>query len=112
MSKSGPEHLVREASKRGVIFAARLEARVLARTARAHLRRGERSEALRAARTAADLRRGLPYYQVLLGDALAANGERGAARRAYRRAVRLRPGYGPAVRRLGRGRSRTTDGQT
>ena len=83
----------------------RTEARQLARTARRSLRAGDGPAALSAARRAAELRGGLPYYQVLLGDALRANGERRAARRAYRRAVRLRPGYAPAVRRLGRQRA-------
>lgn len=82
--------------------AARLEARRLARMARDQIRRGERAQALVTARQAADLRGGLPYYQVLLGDALAANDRRAAARRAYRRALRLRPGYPPATRRLER----------
>lgn len=82
------------------------EARQLARAARAHLRDGDRASALTAARRAAELRGGMPYYQVLLGDALRANGQRAAAQRAYRRAVRLRPRYGPAMRRLGRSASR------
>lgn len=79
------------------------EARTLARRARQLLGRGDAEAALAAARRAAELRGGMPYYQVLLGDALRANGQRAAARRAYRRAVRLRPGYGPAVRRLEHG---------
>ncbi|MCA9609699.1 MAG: hypothetical protein KC619_29070 [Myxococcales bacterium] len=82
------------------------EARALARTTRRLLREGDRPGALQSARRAAALRGGMPYYQVLLGDALRANGQRAAALRAYRRAVRLRPGYGPAVRRLERGRTR------
>ncbi len=82
------------------------EARALARTSRQLLRDGDRAAALATARRAAALRGGMPYYQVLLGDALRANGQRAAARRAYQRAVRLRPGYGPAVRRLQRGRTR------
>lgn len=82
------------------------EARALARTSRQLLRDGDRAAALATARRAAALRGGMPYYQVLLGDALRANGQRAAARRAYQRAVRLRPGYGPAVRRLQRGRGR------
>lgn len=92
--------------------AARLEARELARTAREHLHRGERAPALRAARRAAELRGSLPYYQVVLGDALTANGQRPAARRAYRRALRLRPNYEPALRRLGRARARDRGAQT
>ena len=87
------------------------EARTLARAARASLRAGDAPGALAAARQAATLRGGRPYYQVLLGDALRANGQRAAARRAYRRAIRLRPGYRPALRRLQRrraGRTRAT----
>ncbi len=75
--------------------------RALARTARRLLRSGHARAALRRARAAARLRRGLPYYQVLLGDALAANGRDVAAHRAWRRALRLQPGYAPAERRLG-----------
>ncbi len=84
------------------------EARTLARRARQLLGRGDSEAALAAARRAAELRGGMPYYQVLLGDALRANGQRAAARRAYRRAVRLRPGYGPAVRRLEHGTTSQT----
>ncbi|MFK7989484.1 MAG: hypothetical protein AB8I08_25940 [Sandaracinaceae bacterium] len=80
----------------------RNEARTLARLARRQLRAGEAAEALTNARRAASLRRHLPYYQVLLGDTLRANGQRRAARRAYRRALRMRPDYAPAQRRLGR----------
>lgn len=82
----------------------RTRARTLARQARRALRDGRSRQGLRLAREAADLRGGLPYYQVLLGDALHANGRRAAALRAYRRALRLRPGHGPARRRLERAR--------
>jgi len=85
----------------------RQRARRLARRARAAIRDGERRQALTAAREAADLRGGLPYYQVVLGDALRLNGRRAAALRAYRRAVRLRPGYSPAMRRIERLSSNT-----
>ncbi|MBX3269171.1 MAG: hypothetical protein KF729_02850 [Sandaracinaceae bacterium] len=78
------------------------EAQALAREARQRMARGDREGGLEVARRAADLRGGVPSYQVLLGDALRANGQRSAARRAYRRALRLRPGYAPAVRRLER----------
>lgn len=80
----------------------REQARTLARQARAELREGNSGQALDHAREAAELRGGLPYYQTLLGDALHANGRRAAARRAYRRALRLRPGYAPAQRRIDR----------
>ena len=79
------------------------QARALARAARRHLRAGQHAEALVAARRAAQIRGGRPFYQVVLGDALRANGQRAASRRAYRRALRLRPGYAPATRRLARG---------
>ncbi len=90
------------------------EARRLARAARTRLRAGDAPGALDAAQRAAQLRGGRPFYQVLLGDALRANGRRAAARRAYRRAVRLRPGYRPAVRRLQRraGRNRSDRSST
>jgi len=81
------------------------QARELARRARAQLQSGDAAGALQAARRAAEIRGGRPFYQVLLGDALRANGERAAANRAYRRAVRLRPGYRPAMRRLHRRRA-------
>ena len=61
-------------------------ARALARTARERLREGERGPALVAAREAARLRGGFPAYQVLLGDALAANRRHRAARRAWQAA--------------------------
>ncbi|RZO66468.1 MAG: hypothetical protein EVA89_00310 [Sandaracinaceae bacterium] len=83
----------------------RVEARRLARAARRALRRGHSERALRQARRAARLRGGLPYYQVLLGDALHANGQPAAARRAYRRALRMSPRYAPAVERLGDARN-------
>lgn len=94
-------------SPRDVSRAQRQRARDLARRARAAIRDGERQQALTAAREAADLRGGLPYYQVVLGDALRLNGRRAAALRAYRRAVRLRPGYTPAMRRIERLSSHT-----
>lgn len=81
----------------------RSEASHLAREARRMLQEGQHREALSAARRAASMRSHLPYYQVLLGDALRANGNPRAARRAYRRALRMRPGYRPAVRRIRRG---------
>lgn len=77
-------------------------ARALAREARVFLQRGRAQRALRRAQRAARLRWHLPYYQVLLGDALAANGQGVEAQRAWRRALRMRPGYQPAVRRLER----------
>jgi len=79
----------------------RVEARRLARASRRALRRGNAGAGLRLARRAARLRGGLPYYQVLLGDALDANDQPDAARRAYRRALRISPRYQPALRRLG-----------
>ncbi len=78
----------------------RSDARALARQARSLLRQGRARPALWRARRAARMRPGLPYYQVVLGDALAANGQDAAARRAWRRALRLRPGYRAAVERL------------
>ena len=71
--------------------------------ARRLLRAGQPAQALETAREAARLRPGRSYYQLLLGDALAANGRRVGARRAWRRALRLRPGSAAATRRLGRG---------
>ncbi|MGE3633869.1 MAG: hypothetical protein AB7P00_28470, partial [Sandaracinaceae bacterium] len=77
-------------------------ARSLARQARQALRRGDRDRAVSLARQAVRLRRGVAAYHTVLGDALSARGERAAARRAYRRALRLRPRYAPAQRGLRR----------
>lgn len=82
-----------------------VEARTLAREARSLLRQGRPRAALWRARRAAQLRRGVPYYQLVLGDALAANGQEPAARRAWRRALRLRPSYRAAAARLESARS-------
>lgn len=66
------------------------DARTLAREARAHLRAGRNRRALSRARQALRLRPGVPYYQDLLGDAFAANGQDEDARRMWRRAQRAR----------------------
>lgn len=80
----------------------RSEASRLAREARLLIRQGRPRVALARARRAAHLRRGLPYYQLVLGDALAASGRDAEARRAWRRALRLRPSYRAAAERLER----------
>ncbi len=82
----------------------RSEASRLAREARLLIRQGRPRVAVARARRAAHLRRGLPYYQLVLGDALAASGREAEARRAWRRALRLRPSYRAAAERLERDR--------
>jgi hypothetical protein len=77
-----------------------VDARELGRAARRYLRNGRARAALVHARKAAQMRRHAPYYQTLLGDAYAANGREAEARRAWRRAVRLRADYQPALERL------------
>jgi hypothetical protein len=72
----------------------------IAREARRLLRAGRERAALVRARRAARLRPGSPAYQVLLGDALEANGDHGRAERAWRRALRIRPGHRAATQRL------------
>ena len=58
--------------------------------------------AVASARAAVDLRKRRARYRVLLGDALAAAGQRSDAQRAYLEALDLEPDNAEAKSRLGR----------
>ena len=69
--------------------------------ARLALDLGESELALEHAERAAALRRRRARYQLLLGDARLANGDRGGARRAWERAADMDPDDPEALQRLG-----------
>jgi hypothetical protein len=66
------------------------------------MRAGERVEALQLAERAVLESPGHREVQLVLGDTRFANGQRAGARRAWRRALRLSPGWRAAARRLER----------
>jgi Tfp pilus assembly protein PilF len=95
----GPE--AAEESYRQALAARPTNARALAGLARLYLRHGRGAEARRLSSQLVEPQPSSPGAQVLHGDALRATGNRPGARAAWHRALRARPGYGPAKRRLG-----------
>jgi CheY-like chemotaxis protein len=74
--------------------------RAIAGLVRTYMATGNKRAAVQYARRLVKVRPGVAANYVLLGDTLAAAGDKAGARRAWRRALRIAPGYKPARQRL------------